>query len=432
MQETPKHTITHGSASDTGPEQVAGRTARLRITASSQPFRVDGKEVSLAAADIEAERKNGRFDRLASRLACFVDDCDGFDRFRPLIESLNRDLVLLAGFDVRDSLPGVLALTLDGFPEWGKTANKPIDGKECPSVLTDGLLPELFATLRPSGFLIFQSQPSVRGKWVAEAARRAGIPVAWLNASWTDPVREAQCGEPSWIYMSEADVPILCRAIHRCFPCPLMPWTDAPKLHVGCGFCPKAGWLNTDVNPSVPGVNYMDASRDFPFGDDMFSHVYTEHLIEHLSYADARRMLSEALRVLKPGGRLRVATPRLDFLMQVYARPDLPLHRRYIDWSVAHYAPHLLADYPSGQVPAGIIVNLFMHLWEHRFIYDRDTLSALLLQAGFSNLTFERVGESDDPVLRDAERHGTIIPSWANELETMVVEAVKPTAQDKR
>ena len=432
MQETTKHTTTPGPASDSGHEQAAGRTARLRITASSQPFRVDGKEASLAAADIEAERKNGRFDRLAGRLACFVDDCDGFGRFRPLLESLNRDLVLLAGFDVQDSLPGALVLTLDGFPEWGKTANKPIDGRECPQVLSAGLLPELFAALRPSGFLIFQSQPSGRGKWVAEATRRAGIPVAWLNTSWTEPVREAQCGELCWVYAAEADVPLLCRAIHRHFPYLSPSGAEAPKLHIGCGFCPKTEWFNTDVNPSMPGVNYMDARRDFPFGDGTFSHVYTEHLIEHLPYADARRMLSEALRVLKPGGRLRVATPRLDFLMQVYARPDLPIHRRYIDWSVAHYAPHLLADYPSGHVPAGIVVNLFMHLWEHRFIYDRDTLSALLQQAGFSNLTFARVGESDDPVLRDAERHGTIIPSWANELETMVVEAVKPTAQDKR
>jgi SAM-dependent methyltransferase len=82
-------------------------------------------------------------------------------------------------------------------------------------------------------------------------------------------------------------------------------------LHLGCGPHVLAGWLNTDLHAIRPDVVCVDVTKRFPFGDSLFDYVFTEHMIEHLCFADARNAITESFRVLKPGGRIRVSTPDL-------------------------------------------------------------------------------------------------------------------------
>ena len=82
-------------------------------------------------------------------------------------------------------------------------------------------------------------------------------------------------------------------------------------MHLGCGPHVLAGWLNTDLHAIRPDVVCVDVTKRFPFGDSLFDYVFTEHMIEHLCFADARNAITESFRVLKPGGRIRVSTPDL-------------------------------------------------------------------------------------------------------------------------
>ena len=54
-----------------------------------------------------------------------------------------------------------------------------------------------------------------------------------------------------------------------------------PSLHIGCGGNVHAGWLNTDLYNSEADT-YLDATKRFPFEDQTFERVFSEHLIEHL------------------------------------------------------------------------------------------------------------------------------------------------------
>ena len=54
------------------------------------------------------------------------------------------------------------------------------------------------------------------------------------------------------------------------------------KLQLGTSNSPIIGWLNTDVLPTNRRVAYLDATRRFPFNDDIFDYVYSEHMIEHI------------------------------------------------------------------------------------------------------------------------------------------------------
>ena len=201
------------------------------------------------------------------------------------------------------------------------------------------------------------------------------------------------------------------------------------KLQIGCGELPLAGWLNTDLDPGIAraarahgSVVYMDASARFPIPDDAFDYVYAEHVIEHVTYAEGRTMLSESHRVLRRGGRIRVATPDLRQLVQLYVDREHPSadQSEYVNW----IAETFFAD--RTRVGVTFVLNNAFRAWGHMFLYDEETLRSTLLDAGFVDVRRVPFGESDDPNLRGLERHGAVVDSLAmNEFETMVLEASK-------
>jgi len=205
---------------------------------------------------------------------------------------------------------------------------------------------------------------------------------------------------------------------------------DLRKLELGTGQFPTDGWLNTDVDPTtarVPNADgsvliYLDATRRFPLADATFDYVYSEHMIEHLSYESARAMLAECFRVLRDGGRIRIATPDLARLLALYEDREHPTagESAYLRWIAAT----MLGDANRATPP--FVLNNAFRAWGHTFLYDEETLRTMFVEARFKNVRRYPVGESDDPELRGRERHGRVVENEeANEFETMVLEAEK-------
>ena len=186
---------------------------------------------------------------------------------------------------------------------------------------------------------------------------------------------------------------------------------DVRKLQLGAGENVRHGWLNTDLHDygRPHELVYLDVRKRFPLPDGSFDFVYSEHMIEHLTYDEGRHCLRECLRVLRPSGAIRIATPSLARLAALYRGGDEA--ERYIRWAVETLEPEV--DAPL----AGGIVNNFFHSWGHRFIYDPQTLEHALTEAGFVDVREEPVGE--------LERHLPEAPEF-NELETFVLEARRP------
>ena len=197
-------------------------------------------------------------------------------------------------------------------------------------------------------------------------------------------------------------------------------------LHLGCGSNVLKGWLNTDRN-ACGTVMYMDASKPFPFATSTFDYIFSEHMFEHLSYENGKDMLKECYRTLKPGGILRLTMPTLDFLIRLYNEPSKEIHQRYAHWSLQQYAPQMYADFvcKGREIPMAFVVNNFMHFWGHQMIYNVVVLRSMLEDVGFTNIVECSIGQSEHPYLQGLEHHGDIIPKWANELESMTVEATK-------
>ena len=101
------------------------------------------------------------------------------------------------------------------------------------------------------------------------------------------------------------------------------------KLNLGCGHNVLEGWVNSDANPPSTAVTLLDVENKFPFTDNEFDYIFSEHMIEHLPYEVGSRSLKECYRVLKPRGVVRVSTPDLAFLVDLYTNSEADVNKRY-------------------------------------------------------------------------------------------------------
>lgn len=190
------------------------------------------------------------------------------------------------------------------------------------------------------------------------------------------------------------------------------------KLHLGCGTALLEGWLNSDYYPISPKVLSLDATKRFPLPSGQFDYVFSEHMIEHISYQGGRRMLNECHRVLKPGGKVRISTPDMRFLIDLYGTGKSAVQEGYIAWAVRTFVP----DAPAYEDTFAI--NNFVRAWGHTFIYDEKTLRGSLENAGFGDITAWELNASSDPELANLEQEDRL-PSGFLRLETLTLEATK-------
>jgi len=220
------------------------------------------------------------------------------------------------------------------------------------------------------------------------------------------------------------------------------------RLQIGTGENPLPGWLNTDLEPMKPDILHLDALVDFPFPDQVFETIYSEHMIEHIPYLGGLKMLRECFRVMKPGGEIRIATPDVRQIAGLLARDLTAEQKYYIEWSVTHSlglysqeksrlqsrrpewdidVEHILRQYPNmHRDPVAFIVNNFFRSYGHQFLYDDATLTGILCEAGFTNVRRFAPGESDNPTLAGIESHGHLIGDEINLYETMILQAARP------
>lgn len=190
------------------------------------------------------------------------------------------------------------------------------------------------------------------------------------------------------------------------------------KLHIGCGNNILDCWLNSDYYPNSRHLLHIDATKTFPFGDNEFDYVFSEHMIEHISYEQGHEMLKECYRVLKDGGKIRISTPDLSFLIDLYKSDKSELQKKYIKWATETFI---------GSAPfcdSTFVINNFMRDWGHLFIYDEKILRYSLEIAGFENITKCDLNNSEVDALRNLENEKRV-PEGFLQLESLTLEGTK-------
>ncbi len=187
------------------------------------------------------------------------------------------------------------------------------------------------------------------------------------------------------------------------------------KLQIGSHVCVLPGWLNTDLYPLSMSAVSLDATKTFPLPDESFDYVFSEHQLEHIAYSEALKMLKECRRVLRPGGKIRLAVPSLDRLVELVRPARTDVQDRYIRYSADFWWPFV-----QNPGPCFAFNSAFMN-WGHKFLYDRTTLQNTLEANGFTQAQFFAPGVSDDPALTGIEMRVSEMDTY----ETVVVQATR-------
>ncbi len=185
-------------------------------------------------------------------------------------------------------------------------------------------------------------------------------------------------------------------------------------VNIGCGSKGKQGWVNVDIFKH-PGVNCIyDCRKQLPFPDESVRGIFCEHFFEHIDYTEEVPMfLSECHRVLQPNGVIRIIVPDAEKYLKGYfegwdALKDIrPLKENHQDF------------YFGGRYNTKMeLINVsFRQGYQHRFLYDAETLIFVLKRYGFSQVHHQGYNKSVMPEL--------LIDQVFKASESLYVEGVK-------
>ncbi len=203
-------------------------------------------------------------------------------------------------------------------------------------------------------------------------------------------------------------------------------------LHIGCGFIAPDGWVNIDASwgawlakhpwlhrlvatlgvigqeqadaPWPPNIKVHDITRGLPYPERSVSVVYASHLLEHLTRSAAREFVQECHRVLRPGGIIRLMVPDLEILARRYLEEKGETHpgdegpaNRFLE------ATMLSVDYTGLPLPMRLY-RLWKDFFPHKWLYDADSLVALVRGLGFREVSRRGYLQSRIPQIGDVER----------------------------
>jgi predicted SAM-dependent methyltransferase len=186
------------------------------------------------------------------------------------------------------------------------------------------------------------------------------------------------------------------------------------RISVGSSGAHVPGWISADIERDRDGrCLRMDATEPWPFRDGAAEAIVLEHVLEHIDPDEAPGVLSEAFRVLAPGGVVRTSLPGLDGLVQAFLDRDpevLEAHRRHGYQARTH----------------GDMLNNYAYMWGHRHLWDFESLRVRLEDAGFRDVEQASFGVSRHPVMQGIDQHD---PAPLGAL-VLCVDAVKPPVSD--
>lgn len=149
---------------------------------------------------------------------------------------------------------------------------------------------------------------------------------------------------------------------------------DPCVLNLGCGPQRLPDCVNVDLY--FPAELRLDLTRPLPIPEASVDAICSQHFIEHISREAGERLIAECVRVLRPGGWLRMSTPDLEWMVRCY-----------------------LEDAEAGDESAADALNERMRAHDHLHIYDFAGLAGLFTRMGLTDVHRAPPQESECPWL---------------------------------
>ena len=81
------------------------------------------------------------------------------------------------------------------------------------------------------------------------------------------------------------------------------------KLHIGCGYIKKEGFINIDKSPDVNPDMIIDIEKELPFPDNSVDEIFSNRVLEHVRPEYWSFVLDEIYRVCKNGAIIELHLP---------------------------------------------------------------------------------------------------------------------------
>lgn len=248
--------------------------------------------------------------------------------------------------------------------------------------------------------------------------------------------------------------------------------------NIGAGGFYHPYWTNVDYDSewyafnrdlTLQGIQYdLLALEPLPIDTGSAEVVYSSHTVEHITNAAAQNLFSEAYRILKPNGYIRITTPNINLEYRAFKEND----RKYFFWIntysieanwqrakytmplnkasteqifLAHFASSvstLHADGAPERIDDAELNRIFATLkfevaldyciskcpleiqrkypGNHLNWWNYDKMVSMLKKAGFTKIYLSGYGQSYCPILRDLALFDNTHPKIS-----LYVEAIK-------
>lgn len=92
------------------------------------------------------------------------------------------------------------------------------------------------------------------------------------------------------------------------------------RLNIGAGDTQIPGFISLDIKTGT------DASQKLDYADGSVDEIYASHVLEHIHHSKTHEAVREWVRVLRPGGRIRIAVPDSARIAQQAASGVMPMN----------------------------------------------------------------------------------------------------------
>jgi SAM-dependent methyltransferase len=212
------------------------------------------------------------------------------------------------------------------------------------------------------------------------------------------------------------------------------------RVNLGCGPDAPAGWTNVDgslnawfshhphLRKALVTVGLIgkgmgakwkvkplvhDLTKPLPFETGSISAIYGSHMLEHLFYADAQRLLSECNRVLRPGGVVRMVVPDLRSFAKDYLARSNGNHDSTGGAALPADLFNERLGYRTPTPPAGSFLFKFYAVWKdfhsHKWMYDSESLAQCLSRTGFVDVQERQFLDSEIPGIAEVEQADRVL-----------------------
>jgi len=172
-------------------------------------------------------------------------------------------------------------------------------------------------------------------------------------------------------------------------------------INLGSGLKKIDDCINIDFFSFSDKADYeADFRYPLKIDDDSVDGIFTEHVLEHLTYDQVERLIKECYRILKPGGIIRIIVPDVSIFIEKYCLND---NDWFSQWEKYTFIESDDATRRNRRMISKMTAISFVtQEYGHMSCWDFETLGIFLRGANFKNVEKTAFGKgSNQKLLKD-------------------------------